>query len=751
MEFYNAGNYKDAIAQFDQWISEDPDNAKAYMARADAYLRLDEKQKAAEDYNRAGTFNQDEEVFMKAARLYMDIDQHANAANMANKALAINNKMLSAFKLRVQALITLERYADAFYASNQVLTLEDDVANNHYWHGFIAAKMKSYQVAEKDFRKAIELSPNFVEAYIALAEVLHKVEKFDEALNICNKGLDIDKKNKKLLTTRSEVYHDMLEFPKAINDLSKILLFNPNDEEVFFNRGLYYQEFNQNMNAINDFSKVINLNPKNAEAYYLRGKSNEEVTNYRKAADDYEMYIKLAEGDISSERIAEIEKRLYELRREENPPVMVFSDSLNMKGSVLTVRGDKQVIRLMGEIKDESPIKTALANGAEMKVIQTDGDQKRFQVDLDVENKDQILFETEDVYGNTQQLTVQLNRTEVDPPDVKLTTPYASYDGEVYLQNDSPKLYVEGKVSDENLIKNIYIDDVVASFSDKMKDPTFSATIDISNKNEFKIVATDAFGNTKEQVFHLNREGVYISEDNPMGKTWVVFIENSDYQTFASLDGPVKDVSKIKAALANYQIHNFIHKKNLTKQEMERFFSIELRDLVRANKVNSLLIWYAGHGKFINETGYWVPIDGKRDDEFSFFNINNLKASMQAYSNLVTHTLVVTDACESGPSFYQAMRSIGKKRDCGDWNDTKAKSAQVLSSAGYELAVDESQFTESFANTLINNPNACLPIEDIVSKVTLSVTKAGRQEPQFGKIAGLKDEGGTFFFISKEK
>jgi len=213
----------------------------------------------------------------------------------------------------------------------------------------------------------------------------------------------------------------------------------------------------------------------------------------------------------------------------------------------------------------------------------------------------------------------------------------------------------------------------------------------------------------------------------------------------------VKDVSKIKSVLANYRIHNFIHKKNLTKRELEKFFSIELRDLVRTNKVNSLLIWYAGHGKFINETGYWVPIDANRDDEFSFFNINNLKASLQAYSKHVTHTLVVTDACESGPSFYQAMRSIHKKRDCSDWRDTQAKSAQVLSSAGYELAVDESQFTETFANTLENNPNACLPIEDVVSKVTLAVSKAGRQKPQFGKIAGLEDEGGTFFFISKEK
>ena len=205
----------------------------------------------------------------------------------------------------------------------------------------------------------------------------------------------------------------------------------------------------------------------------------------------------------------------------------------------------------------------------------------------------------------------------------------------------------------------------------------------------------------------------------------------------------------MKAALANYQIHNVIHKENMSKSDMEKFFSIELRDLVRANHVSSLLVWYAGHGKFINETGYWVPSDAQRDDEFTYFNINNLKSGLQAYSKYVKHTLVITDACESGPTFYQAMRSVPEERDCGDWEATQFKSSQVFSSAGYELAVDNSQFTRTFANSLINNPNACLPIENIVSKVTIAVAKNGQQKPQFGKIDGLEDEGGTFFFISK--
>jgi hypothetical protein len=188
----------------------------------------------------------------------------------------------------------------------------------------------------------------------------------------------------------------------------------------------------------------------------------------------------------------------------------------------------------------------------------------------------------------------------------------------------------------------------------------------------------------------------------------------------------------------------------MTKQQLAKFFAIELRDLVRSNRVTSILVWYAGHGKYINETGYWVPVDANRDDEFTYFNVNALKASMQSYPDYVTHTLVITDACESGPSFYQAMRSGLQERNCDDWEATRFKSSQVFSSAGYELAVDNSQFTRTFANTLANNPDACLPIENVVKKVTLAVEKNDQQKPQFGKIAGLEDENGTFFFIPKD-
>ena len=238
-----------------------------------------------------------------------------------------------------------------------------------------------------------------------------------------------------------------------------------------------------------------------------------------------------------------------------------------------------------------------------------------------------------------------------------------------------------------------------------------------------------------------------LAQTNPMGKTWVVFIENSTYVTLPVLDGPPKDAVIIKNALANYKIDMFIHKKNMTKKEMEQFFSIQLPDLLKTNQIKSLLLWYAGIGGSVDNQGYWIPVDAKIDDESTYLNLNSLITSLQSYTTII-HLLVINDASKAGPSLMRATRSATNEPRCDDVNVYTSKSAQILSSAGHENVPDNSQFTQSFANSLINNNKQCISIESVAKDVIVSLSNSN-QRPRFGKLVGLTDEDGSFIFIKK--
>ncbi len=746
--FVETQNFSDAIDQFNRAINLDPDFTKAYLARASVYEQMDSLGKAALDYRRASVFlHKNTDVHYKAGRLFNMTGKYDEALAMLNKATRIDKKNGNAFTEKAATYLALEDYDRSLRASDSALALKKS-AINYYQHGLAANKLENYPQAEHDFSLAVSSSPRFLEPYLSRARLFVMQNKLENAMKDVNKVLENDDKNIEAYIIRSEIYISRLEYPSAINDISRILLIDPEYTEMYLIRGKYYQDFNQHTNAINDFSKVIVYNQDNPQAYFLRAKSYEEILDYKKASKDYETIGVLSKYDGRAMKLKdEAETRLFELNREtDDPQIMLLEPVLTENEEVNLPLGKNEVL-IKGKIEEQSDITSLQINGADVQFERKE-DYYVFLASVPVEGMDELEVVAVDAYENMGKKTFNIIRTEINRPSIQILAPYASDNGEVYLSDDDQIIYVEGKIFDESLITSIMIDGVSASYKPDEKNPGFNANINVLNKNRFTVEATDVFGNTTLQSFQLNREGI-ITQDNPMGKTWVVFIQNSNYNTFASLEGPGKDISLMKGALANYQINNIITKQDMTKQQLEKFFSIELRDLVRSNQVSSLLIWYAGHGKFVNDVGYWIPVDAERDDEFTYFNISQLKASLQSYSKVITHTLVVTDACESGPTFYQAMRGISDEKSCDDWRATRFKSSQVFSSAGYEEASDNSQFTRTFANALANNPNACIPIENIVSQVTIAVVKNKQQRPQFGKIDGLEDENGTFFFISK--
>jgi len=749
--FNEAKNYKEAVIHFTKAIDQKPEYTKAYLGRAFAYEQMGKIKDAAEDYKRLSVFEpKEEDIFFNAGRLFLKLEEYKEALKFLNHATLLDKKMLKAYLLKIKALDKLGDYKKAYYAAEQALKIEE-TAINFYNRAYLGDSLQSSVKAIADYRKAIAKNPRFLLAYESLAKALLRAEQFDKAKKTCEKIINLDSKNFTGYWVRAEVYRNKMDFPQAINDLSRLSVIAPENADVYYARGSLYQEFNQHQNAINDFSKVISLDKKNYWAYYKRATSYEEITDYSAAIKDYAAVKKSGiSGNVES-MLKDVTARLFELNREEKSPEIVIIDPKPLKKGIVDVVENAKTVSITGQINDQSDIKYVKVNDQDVELVEDSGtNNKQFTATVPIEGAVDFTIIASDVYGNVQTSVFKLRRTEVNPPIANLITPYASDNGEVYLDSNDPSLYIEGKIEDESLIKSIFVDGATASYLIDRLNPKFTATVNVQNKNKITVKVEDIYGNISRTVFTLNRENANMLANNPMGKTWFIFIENSNYQTFASLEGPTKDVTLMKKALANYKINKIIHKKDLSKKALEKFFAIDLRDLVRSNKVSSLVIWYAGHGKFINETGYWIPIDAKRDDEFSYFNTNSLKASMQSYSKYITHTLIISDACESGPSFYQAMRSTPQLRSCDDVTATRFRSSQVFSSAGYELATDDSQFTRTFANSLTYNQSACIPIETIVSKVSKAVAKNNTQKPQFGKIAGLEDENGTFFFIRKD-
>lgn len=741
------GYYEDAINEFNIAINLDPQYGRAYEERAMANEHLKQLENAATDYQHAAVFGSNPaDNFQKAAEILNNLGKQEESLDAIKKALALNPKMYECYLLQNKILFASGKFSEALVAAEGAISSKNS-AYAYYLKGLAECALNDAKSAESDFEKAIVKDKFFPEAYLSLAKLQLLNGKIQNAIENCSYVIMNDRNNAEAYIIRSEAYNEVKEIEKAVSDVSKAISIDSVNRNYYCLRGDFYMEYSQFQNAINDFTIACNLDKLDVKSLSRRASAFEKIGDKQKAVLDYSQILSLV--DKSEEKYIEsLENKIFELHRESNDPVITITEPHLTPNFEIPVPTNVDLFTIKGKIIDESKIKLIRINNDTLIYNSSGVCDSSYSLQMSASDLEYITISVSDIYDNISTLSYAVKKIETEPPHIILQNPLTGNDGTISLETEDNFLYIEGHIEDKNLISSIRIDEMNASFTPGDLNPRFTATMDISKKTKLKITVIDIYGNTEEKEYFFEHNGKILSTDSPMGKTWAILIENSEYKDFPNLHSPSSDVKLIQEALDRYKINSTIVKKDLSKRELERFFSIELRDLVRINHVNSLFIWYAGHGQNIKGKGYWIPIDAVKEDEFSYYNIFALKASLYSYTSL-THLLVVSDACSTGPGFNLALRGASEGTSCLQTDLALKKSSQVFTSAGEGYAFDNSLFTRAFANTLLNNENNCITIDDIVNRVSTVIRGNSSQFPEFGRIAGLEDQQGTFFFISK--
>ncbi len=749
-QFLSNGMVEAALEEFDKAITVEPTNGRSYQLKASVQFDSGDSLLAAKNYQKSAALGyMPDENYFKAADIYYTKGVLVGAKECMEKGLAIKAKSFDLLLLKTRILYDEGKFEQAYQVADEAIKAKD-MAIAYYFKGASAHRASKIDEAIKALEKAIIRDNNLAQAYLELADIQIEQGKYDYAVDNCSMVLLlIDPENIQALLTRSIAFHYMKESEQAIEDITKAISIDKNNWKLYMQRGRYKFDYALYTDAADDFTLALGINDTLENAYHLRGEAFEKLAKSREALSDYKTYAGFLEQNSGADSALKvIQSKIYELGTEKNKPQILLAENLLNDKEEIKVKELEKSIVVEGTIQEESALKALKINNELVEVKKLDNDTYGFNIELPSKDLDYVTITANDTYNNITTKSYPVTHIETEAPVIALISPLAADDHVIHLEPGDNTLYIEGRIEDHSTIREIKIDEVNASFAPGDYNPRFTATIDIQNRNKVTITAVDAFGNKQNQVYEFSKDGQLLTENNPMGKTWVVIIENSEYQQFTNLSNTSKDVYQLKDALMRYKISKVLHKKNMTKKEMERFFALDLRDLIVSNNVNSLLIWYAGHGKNISNTGYWIPNDGRVNDEYTYYNVNALKASLYSYTSL-THVLVVSDACEAGEGFAVAMRGDNSLASCNDLQLISQKSALVLTSSSNEAAMDNSLFAQTFANALSNNPANCIPIDAIAERISIVMYKHTAQVPKFGRISGLEDKNGTFFFITK--
>lgn len=160
-----------------------------------------------------------------------------------------------------QASTRLEQgnFQGAIQAFNQAIELNPDYMEAYCERGLSYALLGDYQKAIEGFRQAIEIDPNHVDAYArwgtALASVgdlQGAIEKFDEALQLDSNFVDA-------YYNRGLAYYSLNNFERAVEDFTQVIQRDSTLAQAYGRRGLAYNALSNRSAAISDLQQAATL------------------------------------------------------------------------------------------------------------------------------------------------------------------------------------------------------------------------------------------------------------------------------------------------------------------------------------------------------------------------------------------------------------------------------------------------------------------------------------------------------------
>lgn len=150
-------------------------------------------------------------------------------------------------------------------------------SNDYVKSGIAKQFQKKYKEAFNDFQKAIQLDPKNAKAYFLKAQICYKVITPETArminmkLSDLNTAIELNPNYVEAYLSRGIEKYDLEDYQGAISDYTKAIEIDKKNFDCYAYRGIAKTKLNDNNGALADYNKAIEINPKYAFCYGIRG------------------------------------------------------------------------------------------------------------------------------------------------------------------------------------------------------------------------------------------------------------------------------------------------------------------------------------------------------------------------------------------------------------------------------------------------------------------------------------------------
>jgi tetratricopeptide (TPR) repeat protein len=186
-----------------------------------------------------------------------------------------------------------EDYECAIENYTKAIEVNPDYAEAYGGRGWAYLNQGNYDKSFEDCDMAVKLEPDFVEALTCRGLSYSLREDYQRIFADCNKAIELKPDYAEAYDCRGIAYRLQKKYALAIQDSDKAIELKPDLARAYVNRGQIYRESGDNGQSIKDFAKAIELKPNYVEAYESRGSAYTSIGNYDQGIKDLNEAIRL--------------------------------------------------------------------------------------------------------------------------------------------------------------------------------------------------------------------------------------------------------------------------------------------------------------------------------------------------------------------------------------------------------------------------------------------------------------------------
>jgi len=156
--------------------------------------------------------------------------------------------------------------------------------------GAVLGNQKNFDKAVINYKKSIEINPDYAEGHNNLGSALYKLGKFNESIDSYQRAIKIKPNFTEAYNNLGLAFEELGKFNESIDSYQRAIKINPEYAEAYNNLGITFKMTGKFNESIDSYQRAIKINPEYAEAYNNLGnvynineKVDEAILSYKKA------------------------------------------------------------------------------------------------------------------------------------------------------------------------------------------------------------------------------------------------------------------------------------------------------------------------------------------------------------------------------------------------------------------------------------------------------------------------------------